>query len=129
MPFITKVVRDYANVNDPGVSFDGPSFHNGGSTSIINQGGDNGPNLDWVAISGALLGILLLFLVPYLIWRIKYRRGGGARKPGIFQRLRDMFGGGGQGHRDHEMGNMPPTYPRAGPRQPNAAKSEGSLPP
>ncbi len=129
MPFITKVVRDYANVNDPGVSFDGPGFHNGGSTSISNQGGDNGPNLDWVAISGTLLGILLLFSVPYLIWRIKYRRGGGAGKLGIFQRSREIFGGGGQGHQDHELGSMPSSYPHTGPGRSNMAKSEGSLPP
>jgi len=129
MPFITNIIRDYANVNDPGVPFDDPGFRNGGSTSIINQGGDNGPNLDWVAISGALLGIILVFFVPYLIWRIKYHRGDGARKPGSFQRLRKMFGGGGQGHHDHELGSMPPNYLYTGPGHPNAAKSEGSLPP
>jgi len=129
MPFITKIVRDYANVNDPGVPFDGPGFHNGDSTSMINQGGDNGPNLDWVAISGAILGVLLLFLVPYLIWRIKCRREGGAGKPGIFQRSREIFGGGGNGHHDHDLGTMPPSYSHTGPGRSNTAKSEGSLPP
>jgi len=129
MPFATKIVRDYANANDPGVPFDGPGFHNGGSTSIINQGGDDGPNLDWVAILGVILGVFLLFLVPYMVWRVKIRSKGGTGGPGIFQRLREMFGGGTHGHHDHEMGNMPPSYSHTGRGHSGGARSEGSLPP
>jgi len=129
MPFVTKVVRDYANVDNPGVPFDGPGFQNGGSTSVVNQGGDDGLNLDWLAISGVILGVLLLFLVPYLIWRIKNRKKGGAGGSGISHRLKEVVGGGGHGHLDHEMGDMPPSYLHTGPGLPGAARSEGSLPP
>lgn len=130
MPFITKIVRDYANVNDPGVPFDGPGFHNGGPTSITDQGGGDGPNLDWVRVIGAFIGLLLLLLVSFLIWRIiKSRRSGGAEGPSFLQRLKKVFGGGGNGHHDHELGSMPPSYPHTGPGRLNMAKSEGSLPP
>lgn len=129
MPFITKIVRDYANVDDPGVPFDGPGFHNGDPISITNQGGDDGQNTDLVKVLGAFIGLLLLLLVFSLIWRIKHRRDGSDGGPGILQRLRAMFGRGGNGHHDHELGSMPPSYPHNGPGRSNMAKSEGSLPP
>ena len=130
MPFITNIIRDYANVNDSGVPFDGPGFHNGGSTSIINQGGgDDWANLDWVLPLDVFIDVLLLLLVSFLVWRVKYRRNDGAGGPGIFQRLREAFGRGGNGHQGHELGSIPPDYPHTDPGRSDMAKSEGSLPP
>ena len=85
MPSVNKAAREYVNTDDPGFPFNGPGLNNGGSTNIINEGGDDTHGISLAAVAGIVIGLLfslgiLLFLI---CWSLRRRKKAGTGDHGL----------------------------------------------